>query len=184
VNAPDRIASALVVTLVIGSSWLLFISSRETGLQATDSHQPELYVSAPKWDLFDDQGRLSQRLRSTRIEQWHDEEGLRLLDPEFSAWRDNGMFLQATARKGRLHEMNRPAELQDDVVLTKIGPAEENRLILKTGHLLIDPSGNRIETGEPVTLQTGRWKFTADGLLAEFESERLQLTGRVRGIHD
>lgn len=183
-NAPDRIASALAVTLAIGSTWLFLSTSRPAEMQAKDSNQPALYITAARWDTFDAQGRLKQRLQATRMEQWSGEDAIRLLDPRLAAWREKGVSWQATARRGRLYDTNQPAVLQDEVVLSKTGSTDSNKLTLKTSHLLISPYGDRIETGHPVALQAGHWKFTADGLLAEFEPERLKLTGRVRGMHD
>lgn len=183
-NTPDRVASALAGTLAIGSTWLFLTTSLAPESPAQDTHQPALYITAPRWDMFDESGRLKQRLQAVRMEQRTGEDAIQLREPRLVAWRENGASWQATAREGQLQGTGQPAILQGDVVLNKTGPADDSELSLKTSHLLISPSGDHIETGHPVALQAGRWKFTADSLQAHFDPDRIKLSGRVRGKHD
>ena len=180
-NTPERVASALAGTLAIGSTWLFLTTGRVAESPLEDIHQPALYITAPQWDMFDERGRLKQRLQAARMEQQIGEDAMQLRDPRLVAWREDGSSWQATARNGQLHGTGQPAILQGDVVLNKTGPDDDIKLTLKTSHLLISPSGEHIETEHPVTLQAGHWKFTADGLQAHFDPDRIKLSGRVRG---
>ena len=183
-NTPDRVASALAGTLAIGSTWLFLTISRAPESPAEDIHHPALYIAAPRWDMFDERGHLTQRLQALRMEQQSGEETIRLREPRLVAWRDDGSTWQATARKGLLHGTSQPMVLEENVVLNKTGSANDNQLTLTTSQLLIRPDGDQIETAHPVTVQAGRWKFTADGLQANFDPDRIKLSGRVRGMHD
>jgi len=172
-----------LVAVTMASGWLYL----GTGSQAQapgDGRRPEIYIESPQWDMLDPQGTLKQRLRAARMEQWKGEDSARLAEPELEIFQPQGAPWTVTANQGRIFSDERPVLLQEQVVLRRARPDGENETILKTARLLLDRSGETMETGAPVVLQSGNWHFRSVGLRAGFDGDRIELLDQVRGIHE
>jgi len=166
------------------SLWLYLQSSQQdTRPPQPALQQAELYISQPRWTMFDRQGRLSTQVRAQRLEQWAGEEAARLIQPQLSISDRQQRQWHLHARTGRIPPDNRPLLLEQEVVMQQGGP-ENSGLFLETTRLRIERNGESVETDAAVVLRAGSWHFTAKGLRANLGRQQLELLAQVRGIHE
>ena len=162
--------------------WLHLHTNRSFSVAGYTASVPDYFVGNPVWQQFNSLGESSRQLTADRLEQWPDEPDARLLEPRLTLLDARKQHWQASARSGRISEARATLLLEQRVKL--VTQRKDNDLVLKTQQLRIAERGNLAETDQPVVLESGSWHVSADGFRAELGSQRLELLGNVRGVHD
>ncbi len=173
------------LALFAAAAFSLWLYIHTTGMGSTgsgDARQPELFIQQPSWTVFDQQGQPVRRLHAQRLEQWSDQQGARLIEPQLVLSDSQQRQWHAQARRGWIYP-DRQSMVLDQQVTIEREPGK-NVLVLKTEHLRIADSGDLVETDAAVVLQAGRWHFTSNGLRTDLGRQRLELLKQVRGIHE
>lgn len=180
-SLPRWLTPAIALTAALSTAGLHLLT--RSGLsEQTDLQQPDIYIDQADWHLFDLQGRLAKQLQATRVEQWPDEEGARLIQPRLHIRDRQQRSWQIEAEKGWIHPDEGPFLLEQAVVLHQEGTA--SGLNARTERLQISRAGDFLQTDNAVVLDSGNWHFTGVGLRADLGRQRIELLNRVQGIHD
>jgi LPS export ABC transporter protein LptC len=171
-----------LATATAAALWLYLHTGQLDNHRSDRSLQPDLYIDQPHWNLFDQQGQIRKQLHASRLEQWPDENGARLTEPQLDISDRKQRQWQATARRGRINPDDQSILLEQEVVLKQ--EPDNRELVIKTGKLRITQSGDAIETDDAVVLVAGSWHFTAIGLRTSLGQQRMELLKKVRGRHE
>jgi len=181
VSLPRWLTPAIALAAAVATAGL-HLATRSGLSQQTDLKRPDIYIDQADWHLFDPQGQLAKQLWATRVEQWPNEEGARLIQPRLHIRDQQRRSWQIQAEKGWIHADEGPFLLEQAVVLHQEGTA--NGLSARTERLEISRTGDLLQTDNAVVLDSGNWHFTGVGLRADLGRQRIELLNRVQGIHD
>jgi len=176
------IAVSALATATVAALLLYLYTGQLEDRNSGGSLQPDLYINQPHWTVFNQQGRPGRQLRAGRLEQWPNENGARLTEPQLDISDRTQRWWRATARRGRINQDDRSILLEQEVVLKR--EPDDHGLVIKTGRLHITQNGDAIETDDAVVLASGSWHFTAMGLRTSLGRQRLELLNKVRGRHE
>jgi LPS export ABC transporter protein LptC len=181
VTAARRWLLTLAAAAVAASAWLYLDARGAHDTAAGAARAPQLLIDQPRWKLYDASGRVDRRLSAQRLEQWEGKDGAQLVEPRLVLHDARQRDWQLRAASGVIYADRRPIMLHRDVELTQLSPGG---LTARTRHLQLGRNGQRMKTDSAVELESGNWRFTADGMRANLGEQRLQLLGNVRGMHE
>ena len=176
------VAITALATATAAALWLYLYTGQLDNHRYGTSLQPDLYISQPHWTLFNQQGQVHRQLHASRLEQWPDEDGARLTEPQLNISDRKQRQWLATARHGRINPDDQSIVLEQEVVLKR--EPDNHGLVIKTGQLNFIQDGDTVETDDEVVLVAGSWHFTATGLRTSLGQQRLELLNEVRGRHE
>jgi len=176
------LAVTALATATSATLWLYLYTGQLDDYRSGAAPQPDLYINQPHWTLFNQQGQIRRQLHADRLEQWPDEDGARLTEPQLKLSDRKQRQWQATARRGRISPDDQSILLEQEVVLKR--EPDSDGLVIKTGQLHFTQNGDTVETDDEVMLVAGSWHFTATGLRTSLGQQRLELLNEVRGRHE
>lgn len=177
----QRWMSGLLLAVCLATLAMYFLTQENMKQTMYNKNLQDFYIVGPEWRQFDLQGKVSRRISADRLDQWPGQPPL-LAEPRLRLTGRNTAVWLASARSGRISQAGGPLTLEKEVELLQ-EPADGG-LVLTTEHLRVSDEGEQIETDRAVVIGSGSWHFRAKGLRADLGSQRIELLGEVRGIHD
>jgi len=172
----------LLITLSIGSWWLLQLNGTEDDKITAPSGHPDTFsIHYVKWAM-DEGGRPKKTLLADKIEHYADTGVTRLQNPKVGFSNHQSVTWTITSEAGELSNDGKNLNLTGQVVIER-GAAEKQRTLkIITRNLLVKPETNQAETQEPVEMTSPPNVTTGVGMKLFFsEPVKLQLLANVKG---
>ncbi len=175
----------LMLCLALGSAWLLErLREKGTERQRVEQHHPDLYMENFVRLGMDEQGRLRNKLRASKLLHYPDDDTTELIRPRLQVISGDGIPLFVTADRAWATSDNEVILLYGEVRIWRNRPDGERELELITSDLKVLPEEQYAETEEPVTIIGDRMVTDATGLRADLARRRLKLLHKVRSRYE
>ncbi|TFY98150.1 LPS export ABC transporter periplasmic protein LptC [Ramlibacter rhizophilus] len=175
--------------MALGSYWLV----RNTPTfgppptPAAATHEPDYFMRRFAVRNFDAAGRLKSEIFGSEARHYPDTDTLEIDNPRVRAFNERGELTVATARRGLTTGDGSQVQLFGNAVVTREASRDaqgrlQPQMRISGEHLHAFLDTDRLTSEQPVVLQRGEDRFTADRLNYQHGDRVLQLDGRVRGL--
>lgn len=145
--------------------------------------EPDGFVVNGHFVSYDEDGRITTRFRSPRVEQFEARNETVMEAPRASLYGDSGVPWNVQAAEGRFLEADEIVYLTGDVKVTR--EAESGRpLTLTTTELTLDNRERTVYTDKPVELTDAFSLTRATGMKAWIDERILELDSQVEGRYE
>ncbi len=191
-NAWDRAVVYLPVVLMGVLALATYLLARNTpvfGPAAAEravTHDPDYFLRRFSVKNFDAKGRLTSEIFGTEARHYPDTDILEIDEPRIRAFNERGELTTATARRGLSNADGSEVQLLGDAIVTReavtlADGSQRPRLQVRGDFLHAFVRTEQLKSHQPVTIERGTDRFSADSLDFNNLDLLLQMSGRVRG---
>jgi lipopolysaccharide export system protein LptC len=184
----DRITLYLplgvLALLAMGSWWLVRSMPElwEAPAQQRVRKEPDYHLAHFSTQIFNAQGRRTSQVSGERAQHYPDTDELHIDGVQVWVVNDEGMEVQATARRGIASGDGERITLLGDVHVLRPARGAYPRLEMRGERLVALHSQEKLLSDRPVEIVRERDRFTADTLDFDTKTGLYQLGGRVHGL--
>lgn len=179
----------LIPLAVAGLAWLSYqwLWHEEASIPperlVSGEETPDAYMEQAVMRAMDEQGRPRYELMVARAEHFAAGDRSELQRPFITFYRPQQRRWTLRAAHGQTQGGDDHVYLDQGVVIHRLAASGRAPLEIHSRDLRIDTAREYAETGGPVELRHPRGQVEAIGLRAWFETGRLELLARVRGVY-
>lgn len=180
-----RVLSQALLAAVIVVGILFFLGSggaNNSRVPTTPDGKalPTTYLINSRTWVYEPHGPLAEVVESTSVSYFENSEHSLLEQPRYYSHNGSDQTWAASAQRGEFLHNSGKLELYDDVVLQN----DANNAQLNTERVSVDTIRKVAVGALPVTVtQQNNNSIRADGLVADFKSQRLQFKGNVTSVY-
>lgn len=169
---------ALCIAVVSG---LFYFYSGKISRQQQESFQDFSFIASNVNVLKTDQtGALSMKTQAQHLQQWANTNRSELKTLH-SSWYENGQaYATFKADKAYGYDNNSKIVLSGNIVAQRLPTGEQPLMTFSTTQLTGYPKDHRVETSQPVLIQSPQGRFTSQGLKANLNEGQFNLF-HIRG---
>lgn len=180
---------ACMALLALGTYWMVRSEPAATVPTAprAQSHQPDYFMDGFVVKTFDAGGRMRSEVMGDKVRHYPDTQWLEIDGIRIRSFDDKGRLTTATADRGLANEDGSEVQLLGRALVVREGGADKDgkpsapmQYRSEFLHAFLDTE--QLRSNQPVELQRGSDRFTADSMDFDNAGQLLQLNGRVRGI--
>jgi LPS export ABC transporter protein LptC len=181
VNRKQLTVSAMLVLLVIASSWFFRQQDRLPLPLVAQQPGPDAFAENIHLEIMDQSGHPLYRLHAADMKYYPDEDRLQLHRPLLDVTQADGTHWQVSAENGRTSASGEPVWLLGKVNIQRLATDSSKPLQILTEDVLIQPAAALAETDNAASITGSGFHLEAVGLNADLRNNRLKLRSRVRG---
>ncbi len=140
---------------------------------------PQTYAEQTRSLTFDEHGVLADIMEAASVRHFKQRDESLLEEPRFYSHNRDDKTWSATARRGRFRPGKEVLTLEQDVVLTNDASGGE----LKTQAMTIRIADKVAYSDVPVEITQGQNWIRADGMRANLERERVEMSPNVESVY-
>ncbi len=175
-----RLLYVIALSIAVFSGLFYFYSGKSQNLDARQNQ--DVSYSATKIYLIktNDTGQLSGTTQADRLQHW-EQGGLSQLDNLQTTWYQQGKaYATFKADKALGYNDNEKVILTGNVTAHRLETDDSSGITFNTSRLTGYPNQKRIETDQPVLIQTNQGQFSSQALKADLNEGQYNLY-RIRG---
>lgn len=175
-----RLLYMIAISIAVLSGLFYFYSGKSAQLSA--QRNQDLSYNATNIHLIKttETGQLEAKTDASKFQHWEQDNRSELNDLQ-SMWYQNGQpSATFQANKAMAYNGNEKIVLSGQVKAERLANAELSSIRFSTSQLTGYPKQNRIETDQPVLIQTHQGQFSSQGLTANLDQGQFNLF-RIRG---
>lgn len=151
------------------------------------THLPDYFMRDFTVRSFDVKGRLKSEVSGVEGRHYPDTDTLEIDQPRMRSFDARGQLTIATARRALSNADGSEVQLFGDAVVTRPSSVDVKgerlpRTEVRGEFLHFFVNTEQVRSNRPVVLERDTDRFTGDNLDYNHADQRLQLTGRVRGV--
>ena len=184
-NRPTLLILALVILLVIATSWLSRRSSQPAPSAGEDAAQAaDYFIRGFEGTVTGENGRPSHHLKADSLVHYGHSNITELEQPDLTVYQKPGEQWRIQSRHGRIEgeSVNDEVLLEGKVVLTL--RSQQQPFKLRTELLRFYPDRRYAETESKVDISSPGGRITGVGMKVFGDDGRLQLLSDIRGTYD
>jgi lipopolysaccharide export system protein LptC len=174
----------LVLALLAGLSFWLkkSVEMPEANRNGKFRHDPDAIAENFEIRVFDDQGRLQQRLRSPFLQHFPDDDSSEMKSPQLERYRPDAPALSIRSEHARVSSKGEVIDLRDDVVARRAASAERPELVARMPDLTVRPDDGVAWTASPVEITEADSWVKGVGMQIDNNLSTFVLQSRVTGL--
>lgn len=174
----------LVLALLAGLSFWLkkSVEMPEATRDGKFRHDPDAIAENFEIRVFDDQGRLQQRLRAPFLQHFPDDDSSELKSPHLERYRPDAPALSIRSERARVSSKGEVIDLRDDVVARRAASAERPELVARMPDLTVRPDDGLAWTASPVEITEADSWVKGVGMQIDNNLSTFVLQSRVTGL--
>ncbi len=179
--------SAFVVVIGLSSWWLNDRISRDLTFknQKKVAHIPAFYSKNMQLITMNAEGQLAQKLVSTLMIRFLDDQTSELSQPQYSVYKNNKIDLVMKAEKGWISPKYQEIRLTKEVRIKRVKTTTQADVEIKTSALSIYPKLQYAYSNEYVFVTSGKQRLSAKGMQFLFKKpEHFKLLSQVKGHYE
>ncbi len=178
---------SLILAIVALVTMLWRSDEPETPIDAENlrgAEEPDGFVVGGQFITFNEQGNLTARFQSARVEQFEDTNLFRMEQPTATLYGAEGQVSwTGSAENGEFRQAEEIAQLSGNVLITRQTPGQQP-LELSTASLTLDNKNRTLFTDDSVTISDALGITKAVGMKAWIDDRILELNAQVEGHYE
>ena len=174
----------LAMALLAMASWWLVRSMPDLWGDTSERpvrKDPDYHLEHFSTQVFNAQGQRIRTVSGDKARHYPDSDELHIDEVRFSAVNEEGVEVQATARRGIATGDGERVTLLGQVHVVRPAHGQTPRIELQGERLVALQKQEKLLSDLPVEILRDRDRFLANGLDFDMKSGQYQLSGRVRG---
>jgi lipopolysaccharide export system protein LptC len=181
----DRLNLLIAIVLLAGvtatSYWYARSLRLPAGVALLRPGTPDFVADQVVITQFDTQGRAKSKMFAERMLHFGATDDVELLAPRLVGLRPDRPQVEVRAERGRVENAGERVHLHGDVLITRAAHAEVPAMRAETDYLLALPDQDRYSTDQPITVQRGEARISAQqGMQIDNIARTAQFTGSVQ----
>ncbi|NJD23947.1 MAG: LPS export ABC transporter periplasmic protein LptC [Betaproteobacteria bacterium] len=180
----SQMFAVIVLALLAGLSFWLkkSVELPEAVRDGKFRHDPDAIAENFEVRVFDDQGRLQQRLRAPFMQHFPDDDSSELRKPLLERFRPDAPALSIRSEYAHVTSKGEVVELRDDVVARRAASAERPELVARMPDLTVRPDDGLAWTASPVEITEAKSWVKGVGMHIDNNLSTFVLQSRVTGL--
>lgn len=181
----DKLTLLIAIVLLAGvtatSYWYARSLRLPAGVALVRPGTPDFEADKIVITQFDNEGRAKNKLFAERMLHFGETDDVELLRPRLLSLRPDQPQVEVRAERGRVENAGEKVHLHGQVVVTRAAHAEVPALRVDTTYLLALPDLDRYSTDQPVAVERGAARISAQqGMLIDNIARTAQFNGQVQ----
>ena len=178
----------VILVIIVGAmalSWWMdnLVAPQLTSRPAVAPHEPDYFFDDFAITTMGPQGRPHYRLEGRRLVHYADDDTAEIAAPRLEVTRPGSPRWTVNAEQGWLSPGGENIHLLGNVVMVRAALADRPGLRIQTRDLRIRKQDNQAQTDEAVKVTSVEGTVDSVGMVALFDSGRLDLLSEVRGLY-
>jgi lipopolysaccharide export system protein LptC len=175
------IAIVLLASVTATSYWYARSLRLPAGITLVRSGTPDFEADKIVITQFDTEGRAKNKLFAERMLHFGETDDVELLRPRLLSLRPDQPQVEVRADRGRVENAGEKVHLHGNVAITRAAHAAVPALRVDTSYLLALPDLDRYSTDQPVAVQRGGARISAQqGMQIDNVARTAQFMGSVK----
>jgi len=181
----NLITGIILAIFVVGTSWIVSITSDEEPKRASEGHKMDYYLKNFTTTLMGIDGKPDKKLSAKRMLHYPDDDSTELEEPLITTYEENTPKWRIQSETGWLSGDGELLLLQGKVTMDRPKSPNAGPVHLVTRNLRVQPKQNYAETEESITIITPDNRITSKGMQAWLSTPmRIKFTANVRGKYE
>lgn len=181
----DRITLLIAIVLLAGvtatSYWYARAMKLPPGLALQRPGTPDFETEQVVMTQFDARGRAKYKIFADKLVHFGDTDEVKLSAPRLVSLRPDQPQIEVRANQGRVENTGERVHLRGDVVITRTAGASVPAMRVDTDYLLALPDQDKYSTDQPVTVQRGAARISAQqGMTIDNIAKTADFAGSVK----
>jgi lipopolysaccharide export system protein LptC len=175
---------ALMISLALGSFWVLEIMRRSNGDAGSNAvrTQPDFYVEKFSYVKISKTGDAQYHISGARLTHNPQDDSYDIRQPVINNSNDNNMSpVTVHAERAHVESDNSKVHLYDNVHLDRPASPKNEHLHVTSDYMLVLPDDDVVQSDKPVEITLGQSKLTGTGMFANNATRELRLSSNVHG---
>lgn len=174
----------LVLAAAATAWWLSRLGDGAERSQRLKAHEPDYYMENFTQTTMNAAGGPLHRLSAEMMLHYPDDDSTELVRPVLEVYNEAATPWRVRAEKGWVSANSDVVLLTGEVHIWRDSENGERELDVLTRDLRVLPRERYAETDKPTRIHAPGVLYTAVGMRAVFQEDRLELLSRVRGRHE
>jgi lipopolysaccharide export system protein LptC len=180
----SQLFALIVLALLAGLSFWLkkSVELPEAARDGKFRHDPDAIAENFEVRVFDDQGRLQQRLRAPFMQHFPDDDSSELKTPLLERFRPDAPALAISSDEALVSSKGEVVNLRNNVVARRAATADRPELIARMPDLTVRPDDGLAWTASPVEITEAQSWLRGVGMQIDNNLSTFVLQSRVTGL--
>jgi lipopolysaccharide export system protein LptC len=177
---------ALMITLALGSFWILEVMRRSSSDYVPNlaRSEPDFYVEKFSYVKMSRTGAARYHISGERLTHNPLDDSYDIQLPVLNNQSDsNGPPMTVRADRGRVDSDNSKVHLYDNVQMDRPASPNSESLQVKSEYMLVLPDEDVVQSDKPVQITLGQSKLNGTGMFANNATRELRLSSNVHGTY-
>jgi lipopolysaccharide export system protein LptC len=177
---------ALMISLALGSFWMLEVVRRESGdfIPNVARTEPDFYVEKFSYVKMSKNGEARYHISGDRLTHNPQDDSYDIQQPVINNKNNsNESPMTVRAERARVDSDNSKVHLFDNVQLDRPASPKSDHLHVKSEYMLVLPDEDVVQTDKRVDIILGQSKLTGTGMFADNATREFRLSSNVHGTY-
>ena len=177
-----RLSLSIIFLAIMSWLWYPHLSEpqQDITLKKSDVAEPDYIATELKQTVFDSDGQISHKVSATRMERYQELGFTHFLAPVFTLYSKHGVW-EVSAAEATLYE-SKKLILEVNVVAVNLDKTAMLQKI-KANYIEVDIPNSTMLSEQPVEITGPSILIKGKGLIANFESEIIELINHTQTIY-